>query len=206
MMTKKVLLVEGKDDEHLLYALLKHYAVPESFSIKDKKGWEKLHRELDVEVDASDLECLGVLVDADANLNGRWQSLCTILQQCGYMHTPSQPNRLGTIIEQTGKPRIGIWLMPNNEDSGMLEDFLQMLIPEDDVLWSYAERCVQKLPERLFSATHNSKATTYTYLAWQKQPGQPFGLAVTTNSFNANAEPAQQLINWIKQLFLPPLP
>ncbi|MBL7988094.1 MAG: hypothetical protein JNJ94_08530 [Chlorobi bacterium] len=206
MSTKNVLLVEGKNDEHLLYALLEHHAVPKnSFRIKDKQGWEKLRRELDVEIDASDLECLGILVDTDASLNGRWQALCDILQKCGYTSIPSQPNALGTIIEQSGKPRIGVWLMPNNKKSGMLEDFLQMLIPSENVLWAYAQRCVEELPERLFSSTHNSKATTYTYLAWQEQPGQLFSVAVKANSFDANAQPAQELISWIQRLFLLPL-
>lgn len=206
MSTKNVLLVEGKNDEHLLYALLKHHAVPNnSFRIKDKQGWEKLRGELDVEIDASDLECLGILVDADASLNGRWQALSDIFRECGYTTIPSEPNELGTIINQEGKPRIGIWLMPNNQSPGMLEDFLQMLVPSGNVLWAYAQHCVEELPERLFSSTHNSKAITYTYLAWQKQPGHLFSAAVKANSFDANAEPALKLINWINRLFLLPL-
>ena len=65
MATKSVLLVEGKDELHVLSQLLEHHQVPENFRIKNKEGIDVLLETLDVELIAGGLERLGVVIDAD---------------------------------------------------------------------------------------------------------------------------------------------
>ncbi len=43
---KSVLLVEGKDDQHVIWSLLEHYQVPELFVVKDCDGIENLLRDV----------------------------------------------------------------------------------------------------------------------------------------------------------------
>ena len=87
----------------------------------------------------------------------------------------------------------------------MLEDFVSFLRPKDDLLWPIAEDVLQKvkvIEEALrFRDIHESKARIHTWLAWQKEPGKPMGLAITARYLNATALNAQQLINWIRKLF-----
>jgi hypothetical protein len=45
------------------------------------------------------------------------------------------------------------------------------------------------------------KAQLHTWLAWQEQPGTPLGLAITNRYLDADALHAQQLMDWIRQLF-----
>lgn len=45
-----LLLVEGPDDEHVFYALLQHYQLPQRFKIKNKGGIEHLLSTLPVEL------------------------------------------------------------------------------------------------------------------------------------------------------------
>ena len=44
MANENVLLVEGKDDKHVLYVLLKHYQVPDRFEVEGKEGFGGFRR------------------------------------------------------------------------------------------------------------------------------------------------------------------
>ena len=75
MADKAVLLVEGKDDQHVFFSLLEFHRIPEVFRIKDKQGIDNLLGTLDVELLASELEQLGIVVDADIDIASRWQRI-----------------------------------------------------------------------------------------------------------------------------------
>ena len=98
---------------------------------------------------------------------------------------------------------MGIWLMPNNTLAGMLEDFVSFLVRPDDALWPFAGESVQQVMalERRFPEQHVMKSRIHTWLAWQEEPGSPFGLAITRRYLDADALHAQQLIAWIRLLF-----
>jgi hypothetical protein len=203
MTGKNLLLVEGKDDEHVFYHLREHYQVPEQFKIKDKKGVRNLLDTLDVELEGSGLERLGIVIDADVDIKARWQAVRNILIQCGYANVPAIPPPEGLVIEQAGKPVVGVWIMPDNTLPGMLEHFIGFLVPPGDVLWPRAGECVEQIPEpeRRFPPQHQVKAHVHTWLAWQEEPGTPMGLAITKRYLDGGAPHAQQLIDWVRQLF-----
>lgn len=158
------LLVEGKDDEHVFYSLLGHHLIPECFSIKNAESIEKLLDRLEVELMQSDLGRLGIVVDADIDLVARWESLRNRLIKSGYSTVPLVPDPSGTIIEEEGRPVVGIWLMPDNKLPGMLENFVSFLIPPNDLLWPMAEDVLQKVMEkdRRFRESYEIKAQVHT--------------------------------------------
>lgn len=205
MAGERVLLVEGKDDLHAVLALRKHYQFPDVFEIIVNDGIDPLLESLPVRLKASGLEVLGILVDADIDLQARWQSLHGILNQVGYT-LPQQPQSVGTILPQADQPRVGIWLMPDNQLPGLLEDFAARLISPADPLWPRAQSAVDQIPqvERRFPALRTAKAKLHTWLAWQKEPGKPIGLAITTKYLDPNANQAQQFMNWLQALFVNP--
>ena len=182
-----LMLVEGKDDEHVLYHLLLHHKVPDGFKIKDKKGIDNLLETLDVELIGSGLKRLGIVVDADVNIQGRWGALRSILTESGYTNVPAKPEASGTIIEQPGLPVVGLWLMPDNTLPGMLENFIGFLVPPGDALWPRSEECLLQVmaADRRFAAVHRPKALIHTWLAWQEEPGTPLGLAITKRYLDA---------------------
>lgn len=165
MADKFLLLVEGKDELHVLSRLLEHHRVPENFRIKDKEGIGNLLGTLDVELIAGGLERLGVVVDADTSPTSRWESLRSIFAQSG-CPLPNQAEPLGTIVELPGRTltRVGVWVMPDNAVAGMLEDFVGSLIPADDALWDFASECVDEviLRDRRFPLVQRSKAVVHT--------------------------------------------
>ena len=102
-------------------------------------------------------------------------------------------------------PAVGIWLMPDNKISGMLEDFASLLRPSEDVLWPVAVGVVQQVKSietnLRFQDVYESKARIHTWLAWQKEPGKPVGQAITKGYLKADAALAQQFIDWVRKLF-----
>jgi hypothetical protein len=204
----RILLVEGKDDLHVMYSLCKHHNLPTHFEILDKEGVENVLEAFEAEIASPDKDCIGMIVDADTDIHSRWDTIITILRRRGYKHVPSFPNKKGTILIQEDKPTVGIWLMPNNNLPGELEDFIAFLVPqrETNPLWTYAAQCLNALPEApdRYPEQDRSKAHVHTWLAWQQEPGKPLGQAITARYIDANAPDANQLIDWLRNLFINP--
>jgi hypothetical protein len=205
---KRVLLVEGPDDEHVVRNFLGRRELVWLHEIKAQGGVNELLDALPVRLKQSDVGSLGILVDADGNPAGRWQSIKQRLNQAGFQSLPEEPQPGGIIAEPpsgTLLPRVGIWLMPNNTTAGILETFLECLVPADGRrLLNHAERSLDTIPieERLFTDLQRPKALIHTWLAWQHEPGRPLGQAITARTLDANAEGAELLASWFRRLYL----
>lgn len=199
------LLVEGKDDCHVVWQLLEYNEIPVTFEVVDREGFENIIESLDVEIEGSGVTRLGIMVDADLDVTHRWIQLQGRLKACGYSTIPHEPVSEGTIIEQSGRPTVGVWIMPDNRLPGSLEDFVRMLVKDEDaLLWQRAENTVHKLPRKLtrFRPTYASKAKIHTFLAWQEEPGSPMGLAIKKRYLQPDAPQANAFVAWVRRLFL----
>ena len=179
----KILLVEGYDDREVIYQFCNHHDIDnrELFSVEPKNGVERLIDDLRLRVRTEVTTVLAAVIDADADLNARWEQIRTAVAGSGYI-LPNAPIKGGTIIDapKLNRPKLGIWLMPDNQVSGMLEDFLLRLANEQDSLIHRSENVVDSIPEteRLFGDTKRSKAIIHTWLAWQEEPGTSLGLSI----------------------------
>lgn len=207
---KSVLLVEGKDDQHVIWSLLKYYQVPELFVVKDCDGIENLLRDVSLRLTNPTMyNYIGVVMDADVNIKGRYDAFRSILERTGmYDFSQISLSETGTLIKPTEEnyPVFGLWLMPNNRSNGMLEDFVMTLADEDDVLMSESDAVLSSLEKRSlnrYTPVHRSKAKIHTYLAWQEEPGKPMGQAITAKVLHAESESANVFVDWIKRLFVP---
>lgn len=209
-MKKGQLVVEGLDDKHVVWAFCKKFNLPETFEVVDTEGYDNLRDGLDERILSGSFEKLGIIVDADSDISSRWQSLSDVLKAFDYI-LPDAPQPNGTILNHpdshTFYPlQIGIWLMPNNQMAGMLEDFLGKIIETDSTLLPIAKESLEKIkleiPESLrFNNSHYSKALIHTFLAWKEPPGKPFGQAINANFFNEETELLAQFLNWLRLLF-----
>jgi hypothetical protein len=93
--------------------------------------------------------------------------------------------------------------MPNHKNDGMLENLIKQSIygKEQLQLLNTAHTCLKKLPIMLFSDYHQTKAIIYTWLAWQKRPGQTLDVVINGNLINWQSPKIQGLINWLKKVF-----
>ncbi len=219
-MQKSVLvLVEGNNDAHVLSHILAHHKIDNNIvhkkareydlgkiNIQETSGIDGLIDCLRVELKPLDTDIkwksISVIVDADASAEKRWVSIRTILQRSGYNTIPGVINAAGTIITEVDRPAIGVWVMPDNKSPGMLENFISSLIPSENNLWTLATQSVDSIPEneRLFPLKHTIKAQVHTWLAWQEEPGNPFGVVIKKRILNPEAQSAIALVTWLKAL------
>ena len=99
--------------------------------------------------------------------------------------------------------RVGVWLMPDNRQTGALEPFLRDLINEGDPLLTHAEDSASKAKElgAGYADSDTGKAVLHTWLAWQREPGHPYGVAIKARYFGANSAAAEQFLAWFEQVF-----
>jgi hypothetical protein len=93
--------------------------------------------------------------------------------------------------------------MPDHQNNGMLEDLIKHTVTEDIQLrlLKTVQTCLKKLPISLFSSHHQTKATIYTWLAWQKRPGQTLDVTINGNLINLESPEMQGFINWLHKVF-----
>lgn len=134
----KKLIVEGQQDKRVIPELIEAYGIL----------WEKTKREpivyiqsygsdnfidaaiISTELKASGLEALGIIIDADENPQGRWQSI----RNACLPSIPDIPQDLpatGLVHTAPNDIQFGVWIMPDNQLQGMLETFLAYLIPNE---------------------------------------------------------------------------
>lgn len=217
---KNWMLVEGRNDQYVLRDLLRQHHIsciipdrphkksqPDDIVIDQQGSVQGVLDALEIVLDDGDLQNLAIVVDADTNLVARWDALKNIFARFGGEDVPDFPLKDGTIITLTRpyrKIQVGIWLMPDNQVPGILEDFFRFLMPNtQEPLWHHVHQSVDGIPveQRLFSNIDLPKVQLHTWLAWQKEPGKPLGLAITAKYLDVNTPYGLRLINWVKQTF-----
>ncbi len=205
----KLLLVEGEDDKRVIPELIEKNGVvwtqddPLIPHIHSCGGYSKLLNQIRSRLKESSLSQLGVIIDADENPLGRWESIKNRCQAS----IPSLPNELpedGLICEVTKDLKFGVWLMPDNFQRGMLETFLAYMIPnETEPLWQFAHSSVQEAVNRGAKLTEvqYDKANIYTWLAWQDPPGRQLHQAVKETVLDPKHPRAQKFVKWFKELY-----
>src|SRR5437867_3604109 len=156
MAGKKILLVEGSDDEHVLKHICGERGVGKLDEVKPQGDVLRLLENFPVRLKESDVEALGVVIDTDTELAARWQSLRDRLTKAGYQNVPANPAPAGTILAPPSEgllPRVGVWIMPDNQTRGILEDFLHFLVPSGSKLFGHVKSSVPPLCGRQSGAT-----------------------------------------------------
>ncbi|EKV01876.1 hypothetical protein Lepto7375DRAFT_4070 [Leptolyngbya sp. PCC 7375] len=203
--TDKVLLVEGDNDCHVVMSLCIAHTVPETFGIYRCGSDDKVLKRLNALISRPNPpEVIGVMLDADSpSLSGRWNNVKNKLSHYNY-EFPTHPSPNGTFVaSDLEEPKLGFWLMPNNQDSGMLEDFCTELAEPSSL--QFAQQCVEQAEAKglaTFKSVHRSKAIIHTYLAWHDEPGSPLGRAITKRALRPHTEIAVRFTDWLKRLFI----
>ena len=207
----KFLLTEGKNDAYAIAGLMANYV-----------AWGKSEDEWPVKLEAagsveellnpiylgasfkrSGLEAIGILLDADEDSAVRWER-CQVLCSAAFPGLPTVLPPNGLIHEAASGTRLGVWIMPDNRSSGMLETFLCYLVPQTrENVWKHAMLATKQAGElgAPFKAIHADKARIHTYLAWQDPPGRPLGEALKTDCLAAKSPAAGQFAQWFLDLF-----
>lgn len=208
------LLVEGRDDKYAVINLLtRHgFAFEEVTSrpveVDAYEGIDKLLR--GVVTATSTYPRVGVIIDADHPPFDRWAQLGGGLTRageergCAPIRLPDAPEPGGTIVAGRNVDwKFGVWVMPDNVQRGMLEDFLAALVPAGDPCWPLAVQSTRRARElgAPLKLLHESKGAMHAWLAWQDPSGQPFGTALHSRALCHDAAVALAFLDWFKRLF-----
>lgn len=208
-----LLMVEGADDSAVIRHLLMRYEYDWEHSgtlrpyVQAFDGIENLLTALPQELKSSSLKRLGVVVDVDMDHVSRWHALRDRVE--GESVTlPPQPDPHGTIVAgRLPGTQLGIWLMPDNRAAGTLENFVETLVPTDDPCWSDAQKSARQAQTRYGARgcadVDLLKSCLHTWLAWQREPGRPFGTALTAHFLGHDSPQARAFVDWFKLLFPP---
>lgn len=214
-----ILLVEGQDDKHIVWQICRRntasfaatrqdYAMRVAllsagteFLIDDRGSRSEVISAIRQEA-TTRRRAMGVLIDADADPTQCWKELAT-----GFSRTtisfPNTPDPAGVIIpEQPGTPRIGVWMMPDNQSPGELEDFVKRMIPPTAPVWPEAQRYIDNIPPgiRKFAPDKTDKAKLYAWLATLKEPAR-MGAAIGNGDLQTNNRLCQTFLLWLQRLF-----
>jgi len=198
-----LLTVEGKDECNFFDALLKHENIKD-IQVIDIGGKDKFKVEIPFLINAegfSDVQSLGFIRDAEENqANSAFSSICSILKNNKNYKLPI-PKNMNKVIPEQNK-RIGVFIMPNNLERGMLEDLCLESIKINNPVYN----CVNKYIDCClhFSENENmnkSKARVQTYLACKKPIVNSLGIAAQKGHWDFKNQCFSDIKQFLHALF-----
>jgi hypothetical protein len=154
------------------------------------------------------LERLALVVDADIDENGGGfqrtvQQVAEKIRDCGYNTTPQFLKSGGLVFKHSdGLPDLGLWIMPNNKNEGILEDWISQCISEEEKsLFALAQSTVDRLSDPKFKPIRKMKASVATWLAWQYDPGEGLYYAVQKDLVDEKTPLYKGFGTWINYIF-----
>ena len=206
-MMKPKLVVEGKDDEHVVGHLLLRHGLVDQTSPIDIVDAESDHGVLMLaaEVKTSIGRSVGLVIDADEDVESRVESLCNRLKDVVDIDK-DEFIKCGSFVQKRKDcegQSVGGWIMPGKGRTGKLEDFLQDLIPADDKMLDVATNAVSSAKEvgAPFPEKDEMKALIHVWLGLQECPGKPMGLAVKCKYFDSKTDMAVAFVDWVRSVF-----
>ena len=208
-MTRPQLIVEGRDDLFLIANLLQKNGVNMDASsrpieIIERRSVELLLESLESSIKAATDHPIGFVLDSDIRCQDRWRAVKDRIGALSITLPDNCPEAgyIGRVPDY--KFQFGVWLMPDNKtDYGKLEDFISQLVPEQDTLLPYARKATKAAREygAKFSDNDEIKAIVHSWLAWQKEPGLPFGTALNASFLDHKSPFALPFLKWIYALY-----
>lgn len=204
----KKLFVEGVNDREVVYRVENFYGLRDICEVKALGSKDGVRQAIELHLNemASKVKTIGAIVDADLDMPSSWASIKSSIDRTGNYTAPKAIPLEGLILDPIvpDNPKVGIWIMPDNSRTGMLEDFMKEMIPQDDNLLGVVSNTLDDLESnhlQRYKAVHRSKAWIHTYLAWQDEPGNTLATAVDQNLLNPRAAIVKSFAEWMRLLF-----
>jgi len=207
------LFVEGSDDLYVVIELVKAHGIAWTGSdgripyAPRSEGHPGALRRAEAAVKGQS-ERVGLIVDGDEDPAARWAEVCR-----GFA-AKLEPEELDALALPAtypaggfvGSPRqghwLGIWIMPDGRQPGAIESFVQPLLPGDR-LWDHAIHATLEARQHGagFADKDRLKAQLRTWLAWQAQPGVPYGQAIRSGYLRHDSPAAAALVDWFRRVY-----
>ena len=167
------LLVEGRDEELFFGALLRDLGI-DGVQIQNCRGKDNLPivlLEIAQDPDFHLINSIGIVRDADLNVNGAFQSVQSALRRANL----PVPTRMAQ--PTTGIPSISVFIMPDNSSAGALEQLCLSALANDPAM-----PCVEDFLGCVNARTSEpprdqQKARIHAFLASRQDPELRLGEA-----------------------------
>ena len=200
--------MEGTDDLHVIRHICGVRSITGLGEVVSNEGIVSLLEDIPVRLRfAEEGDILGIVVDADDCPGGddaRWGAVRGRLAETGFTNVPARPQAGGTILDAPVSlllERAGVWIMPDNRNPGKLETLLLSMIPEDDDLFEHATGCMESIANPRFGEKDREKALVHTWLAWQAEPGRPYGTSIAAGFLDHDVPEVDAFVSWLSRLF-----
>lgn len=223
-MSKNILIVEGEADRGFFTEVCKESKLTVDVKVGAAKDFggrrnskqavfnllsNSILRQLD-DADAA-IKRAAIVVDADSAADGGLGFASTLhrvselLVSKGYSAAEALPSGGYQFQHPDGLMPFGLWIMPDNQNDGMLENWISQCVSADQQqLFSHAATTVSGLQNPLFSNTRRTKADVATWLAWQRKPGEGLYTCITNDLLDNNAALYSGLVTWLRTIFTEP--
>lgn len=157
-----------------------------------------------------DLSHLAVVLDADQSAAGGGFSqtvsqVAAVLAPLGFDAGPLALAEGGLVFQHNdGLANLGLWVMPDNANDGILEDWIARTITDEGehrALFEHAVQVVADLPVRKFNPPKLKKAEVASWLAWQDRPGEGLFYPVKAGLLDAGTPLYAGMEAWLRQVF-----
>ncbi len=194
---RKILAVEGQDEVKFFEALLKYMRITD-VEVHEVGGKNQFKDKLPALVRMrgfSDVEILAVIRDADEDANAAFESIRNILEKEGL----ESPTKMNQFSANTIKPIVGIFIMPGNSDTGMLEDLCLKTVKSHPAM-----KCVDLFIDCVLKLNNppknSSKAKAQAFLAAMPEIEKSVGIGARKGYWNFDSSELTKLKSFIKKL------
>lgn len=206
---RRLLVVEGKDEVHFFDALLAKLEMTD-VQVLDTEGKNNFPVEfaaLLLSPGFDQLAAYAIVRDADTGREGAFQSIRNILRKHSQPH-PDQPNSFSS----NEHPRVGIYILPGEADTGMLEDLcLQTVVghPVTACVDAYMACLEEQLPQMQSGSPNTegphfpkniAKARALAFLAGMHEPVHQVGFAALRGCWDLDHECLNELKRFLTSM------
>ena len=198
----KLLLVEGKDEINFFKALCKYLKI-DDIEMIETGGKEKLKSELpavQLMRNFENVESIAIIQDADNSLNGTVDSIKSLLSK------QSLPVPEGhTLFKTTSGMKCGIFIMPGNRESGMLENLVLDTV-DGHLVKVESDKYIDTLQAILTGSDtpkfprNEHKARLHAFLAGMEKHVSSLGLAAQKGYFNLESEHLNDIKTFLQSI------
>lgn len=213
----QLLYVEGSNDKWVVISLLEEYGHKDIINVQNIGSCEQAINAFELKVsNPVETERIGLIVDADDKIDKRCKGIVKAFENNGITITDDELMQengfVADVMNQSGATiKVGVWIMPNNNDEGMLEDFLFNKIETDNVLFACVEPVLQDLEDKatsdsnlknlMYKPVHRKKAKIHSYMSWSNPPDLSMGMAIHKKIFSRTSEEEKLFKAWLCDLY-----
>ena len=143
------------------------------------------------------------IADGDDDPKEQYDSVYKHLIAENYNTASTTLQRNGAEFSAKDKPKVGVWIMPNNKDVGTFADFyLTSALPDNRILQSIEDVLNKNKEAKLikYKKSYHGMAKFFTYLAWQKNPARSDEDLFNDDKFNIKNELFLTFKSWLSQV------